>query len=78
MGRGVAIITKELKMNPPRERAMEREKCEGTFHRYYSLDPCGVENTGEILVISICSNCGDVREYRTHVGVGGQSGSSSK
>lgn len=57
---------------------MERKICEDTSHRYYSLDPVGVENTGEVLVISICANCGDPIEYRTQVGIGGQSGSSSK
>jgi len=45
------------------------EKCEPTFHRYYSLDPQGVESTGEILVISVCANCGDVKEHRTYVKV---------
>jgi len=47
----------------------KREKCEPTYHRYYSLDPQGVETTGEILIISVCSNCGDVQEYRTYVTV---------
>ena len=48
---------------------MREEKCQSTYHRYYSLDPLGVDTTGEVLVISVCSNCGDVLEYRTKVPV---------
>ncbi len=45
----------------------DKKKCDPTFHRYYSLDPMGVESTGAVLVISICSNCGDVLEHRTQI-----------
>ena len=48
---------------------MDKKKCEATYHRYYSLDPIGVEDTGEIVVVSICANCGDPIEYRTKVSV---------
>jgi hypothetical protein len=47
--------------------AVPEKKCEPTYHRYYSLDPIGDESTGSVLVISVCSNCSDVKEYRTNV-----------
>jgi len=43
------------------------KKCDDTFHRYYSLDPQSMEDGSKILVISICSNCGDAIEYRTSI-----------
>jgi hypothetical protein len=45
------------------------KQCEPGFHRFYSLEPIGDETSHEILVISICSNCGFPLEYRTHMGV---------
>lgn len=45
----------------------EQDICEATCHRYYSLEPQAMEDGSEILVISVCSNCGDVIEYRTSI-----------
>jgi hypothetical protein len=47
--------------------ASTREKCESTYHRYYSLEPQATEDGSQILIISICSNCGDPIEYRTSI-----------
>lgn len=44
-----------------------RVECEPTYHRFYSLEPCGDEETGNILVISVCANCSKVSEYRTNI-----------
>jgi len=45
----------------------KEEKCQSTYHRYYSLEPQAYEDGSMILVISVCSNCGDVREHRTSI-----------
>lgn len=45
----------------------DRAKCEPTYHRYYSLDPFAVEATKEILIVSVCANCGHAIEYRTTI-----------
>ena len=42
-------------------------QCQPGYHRYYSLEPIGNENTGEVLIVSICSQCGHALEYRTKV-----------
>lgn len=44
-----------------------KDKCQPTFHRYYSLEPQAMEDGSRILVISVCSNCGEVLEYRTSI-----------
>lgn len=44
-----------------------KKKCEPTYHRYYSLEPQATEDGSQILIISICSNCGDPIEYRTSI-----------
>lgn len=44
-----------------------RVECEPTYHRYYSLEPIGDEETGAVLVISVCSNCSATKEYRTNI-----------
>lgn len=41
--------------------------CDPMFHRYYSLEPLATENGNKILIVSICSNCGDAIEYRTSI-----------
>lgn len=46
---------------------VQKKKCDDTFHRYYSLDIQAMEDGSRILVISICSNCGDAIEYRTSI-----------
>lgn len=44
-----------------------KEVCRSTYHRYYSLEPQAMDDGSRILVISICSNCGDVLEHRTSI-----------
>lgn len=51
---------------------MQKQKCDPTFHRYYSLDPQATETGSHILVISICSNCGEVLEHRTSIKIKGK------
>lgn len=43
------------------------KECEPIYHRFYSLEPIGDEETGTVLVISVCSNCSKVNEYRTNI-----------
>jgi hypothetical protein len=44
-----------------------KKVCQDTYHRYYSLDPQAYDDGSMILVISVCSNCGDVLEHRTSI-----------
>lgn len=46
---------------------MTKKKCDETFHRYYSLDPIQVESRGKVVVISVCSNCGDVSVFEHYI-----------
>ena len=44
-----------------------RVECEPTYHRFYSLEPIGDEESGTVLVISVCANCSKAIEYRTNI-----------
>ena len=38
---------------------MSTSECSGT-HRYFALEPCGVESTGKVVVIVVCTACGEM------------------
>jgi len=42
------------------------DKCRGE-HRFFALDPVGIEDMGQILVVLVCTSCGEPKELRIQV-----------
>jgi hypothetical protein len=53
----------------PEETVLDDLDCEGA-HRYFSLEPVGVEAEGKVIVILVCTACGKIKLHDVQVTAG--------
>jgi hypothetical protein len=44
----------------------KNETCSGS-HRFFALDPIGVQESGKVVVVIVCTSCGELKIHEIQV-----------